>query len=183
MNEFECTQCGGRVSPRVSSGRTRVFRVGVPPMPIPEDFEIPTCSRCGETYVLPENEPALHARLREAFLRWQSVNFERWVSDLETIHSVTRSRIARACGVTPSHLSHLLAGKDMASETLQNLIEAYVASPREFARRLKGKALTAPDFRTEPLAFGAPSDSHWVKKPSRATNDNNVVYLPTAIGS
>lgn len=183
MNEFECTQCGGRVSRLKSSGRTRIFRAGVPPMPIPDDFELHTCSSCGETYVLPEYEVELHASLREAFLRWQSVNFESWVASLETIHSVTRSRIARACGVTPSHLSHVLAGKDLASETLQNLLEAYVASPKEFARRLKGRPLTASEFRTEPVAFGSPSDSHWVKKPSKAGNDNNVVYLSTAIGS
>jgi len=65
-----CGQCGGNVSPMTGHGRTRTYHVGSPPMPIPDDFPIHTCARCGETYILPELAPKLNERLREAFLAW-----------------------------------------------------------------------------------------------------------------
>ena len=48
------------------SGRVREYRRGVP-LPIPDDFEIPTCARCGEEFMIPEVSEPLDALLQLFF--------------------------------------------------------------------------------------------------------------------
>lgn len=47
---FRCTWCPGLVTPQKGSGRTRLYKPGLR-LPVPDDYEMPTCSGCGETYV------------------------------------------------------------------------------------------------------------------------------------
>jgi hypothetical protein len=46
----------------VGVGRTRSLEYGKP-LPVPEDFLIPTCAKCGETYMDPDRAEILDALL------------------------------------------------------------------------------------------------------------------------
>ncbi len=46
---FQC-DCGGHVALATGPGRTRVYERGVV-LPIPDDFPLPTCADCGETFM------------------------------------------------------------------------------------------------------------------------------------
>jgi transcriptional regulator with XRE-family HTH domain len=107
-------------------------------VPIPDEFAIPTCSKCGEIYVVPEIAEELNAILRKAFLRLQQQHYRQMVKVLTERHGVTQKDIVQACGVTPSYLSHVMAGKRQASVTLTRLLEAFVANPAELDRHLDG---------------------------------------------
>lgn len=57
-----CGECGGSVELRAGEGRTREVVRGVV-VPIPDDFALPTCVRCGETFSVPEVSDALDKML------------------------------------------------------------------------------------------------------------------------
>lgn len=183
MSNFDCAECGGKVTPKQGRGRMRVFRRGVEPFEIPETFPLHTCECCGETYVLPEQVPALEAELRVAFLEWQSKKIEEWVSLLECRHGVTRGRIATACGITPSYLSHLIAGTDLASVTLQRLLEAFVASAGEFQRHLEGRPLCRDAYypcgvsNRAPLELEPINDYEWLEGIEPSAQDHHPCQL------
>lgn len=63
-----CAVCGGSVQLLALAGRTRELRHGID-LPIPEDFEIPTCSQCGEEYMTPEISGPLDQLLEELLAR------------------------------------------------------------------------------------------------------------------
>jgi DNA-directed RNA polymerase subunit RPC12/RpoP len=48
-----CPECGGKVEFKAISGRMREYRKGIM-LSIPDDFPIPTCSKCGEEMMIPE---------------------------------------------------------------------------------------------------------------------------------
>jgi hypothetical protein len=60
-----CPECGGVVQLCQGEGRTRELRRGVV-VPIPDDFEILTCVKCGETYMIPEVSEPLDQLLSHA---------------------------------------------------------------------------------------------------------------------
>jgi len=62
-----CGECGGQVELQAKSGRTREFVPGVH-LPIPDDFEIPTCVKCEETYMSPEVSGPLDSILGGLFM-------------------------------------------------------------------------------------------------------------------
>lgn len=66
-----CSECGSAVKLTARPGRTREYRPGVV-LPIPDDFEIPTCVRCGEEFIIPEVSEPLDARLDQVFLGRQA---------------------------------------------------------------------------------------------------------------
>lgn len=57
---FRCAECGGGVRLASGEGRMREYLAGVR-LPIPDDFLLPTCSACGETYESPEISSRLDA--------------------------------------------------------------------------------------------------------------------------
>jgi hypothetical protein len=78
----------------------------------------------------------LNSILREDFLARQSHHFRELVVSLMERHDVSQKDIERACAVTASYLSHVLAGNRMASTMLTRLLEAFVACPAEFERHM-----------------------------------------------
>jgi len=141
---FTCPECGGDVAEKCGPGRTAEYRRGAPRLPIPDDLVIPECQACGERFESPEIEERLTEQLHQAFLKWQGTHLSRLVESLTEKHGVAIRDVARAAGVTPSHLSHVRAGSAEASITLQRLLEAYVAAPAEFARHVGRQPRTAP---------------------------------------
>jgi hypothetical protein len=64
-DRFRCCECGGQVHPVAGVGRTRSLEYGKP-LPVPDDFLIPTCAKCGETYMDPDRAEVLDAFLAAA---------------------------------------------------------------------------------------------------------------------
>jgi len=139
---FRCGLCGALVKTRKAPGRTHEYRRGVP-LPVPDDFPMPTCTGCGEEYMSVEQGTALEARQAPAYAAWQMDHLGAVVRRLQSVHHVTLRQIEAACGVTGTYLSHVLAGRKEASSTLVYLLEAYAAAPREFRRRLAGEPTQA----------------------------------------
>lgn len=158
FQSFRCSECGSPVALSRGAGRTREYARGYH-LPIPDDFEIPTCTGCGETYIIPEIAKRLDGILRRVYLRMQAAHYRELVDILIERHGVTQRDIVRACGVTPSYLSHVLAGKRQASTTLTRLLEAFTADRREFERHLADRPWTR-NLETVPL--------YPVKRPGRA---------------
>lgn len=144
---FVCESCGGCVELRSGQDRKYEFERGFPPMPIPADIKIPTCSDCEEMYVLPEQTPMLRAALKLEFTKWQSDHMAQLVALLVGTHGATKRQVAGVLGVTPSHLSHILAGTDLASVTLIRFTESLVHSGTEFRRILRGTPCKVPTQR------------------------------------
>lgn len=57
-----CLECGGQMEMTQRGGRTRELVKGIH-LPVPEDFQIPTCQSCGEEVWSPEMSEALDAQL------------------------------------------------------------------------------------------------------------------------
>ena len=55
---FDCDLCRGPVTKATGPGRTREYRAGIT-LEIPEDLAIPTCRKCGETYLTTAEAEAL----------------------------------------------------------------------------------------------------------------------------
>lgn len=136
---FSCPECGGKVAPRTGKNRLFELRRGVPPLALPESLSIPQCSGCGELFVPEDRIAEVEACLRGPYLAWQAEHLCKLTDLLAERHRLTKGQVARLAGVTPSHLSHLLAGaKDMASETLLRLIEAFAKCSAEVERHKAG---------------------------------------------
>lgn len=183
-DSFVCSLCGGQVSPRSEPGRLREYRRGVPKLPIPAEIAIPTCSACGELYFDQELSAKLEQLMLPAFLAWQRDHLGRLVSELQRRHGATKRQVAGICGVTPSYLSHLLAGTEKSSPTLQRLVEAFVAKPSEFARHMRGeafKSMAEQYFFVAPARLAGSFDYDWTGPgwEKEAANDNTVTPSPT----
>jgi hypothetical protein len=144
MNEFKpftCGECGRAVKLENGVGRTWEYAPGFTAQ-VPDDFLLPTCSGCGEIYSIPGISEKLDFVLRKQFLESQARHYEKLVRILMLRHHATKRDIVRACGITPSYLSHVLAGKQPASATLTRLLEAFVADGSEFDRHVDGRPWT-----------------------------------------
>jgi transcriptional regulator with XRE-family HTH domain len=136
-----CSECGGKVQLLAKPGRTREYRRGVV-LPIPDDFETPICTSCGEEFMIPEVSERLDALLEEEFLARQTHELEVCTRVLRLRHGVSQQDIEDACGVTRTYLSHLRAGRKEASEPLMRLIKVFVVSPEAFEYAAEGTPFT-----------------------------------------
>ena len=68
FKSFRCGECGTPESVKLLPGKNRTYQVvyGFDTL-IPDDFLIPTCEKCGETYSVPEIDEVLHPILRDIF--------------------------------------------------------------------------------------------------------------------
>jgi transcriptional regulator with XRE-family HTH domain len=131
-----CPECGGTVQLSVGTGRTREYRRNVK-LAVPDDFRIPTCTRCGEEVMIPEVSEELDKLLEGVFLAQQARQLRSCVQVLRERHGVTQQQIEDACCVTRSYLSHLLGKRREASPTLMRLLESFALSPDLFEHALE----------------------------------------------
>ncbi|HZF50454.1 MAG TPA: helix-turn-helix transcriptional regulator [Polyangiaceae bacterium] len=162
---FPCAECGHDVELATGTGRTREYVQGHH-LPIPDNFLLPTCTSCGETYTTQEISEALDAMLSREFRRRQSAHFRVLVEILTQRHGVTQKEIVRACGVTPSHLSHVISGKKEASLTLTRLLEAFVASKDEFIRHLENRPWTRATIPLYQVRRDWKRSAAWQREPT-----------------
>lgn len=144
---FTCSECGGPVEPKAGPGRTKEFRRGDPPMPVPEDFVIPTCAECGETYLTVEQEAELTPLLEAAYREWSAGHLRALVDGIMRRTEATLAQVAHVAGVTPAHLQMLLDGGLTVSVGVERLLEAYTAYIPEFLRHLEPSAEPSSEMK------------------------------------
>ena len=131
-----CTEClNGEVVLKSGGGRLFVYRRGSC-YELPADFVVPTCDDCGASFLDDALEQAARELLRPLYLEDQKRHLAYLVATIKAGVSVTNRQLEKACGVTPTYLSHLLNGRKEASEPLLGLLEAYAINPQEVQRRL-----------------------------------------------
>lgn len=171
MNDklFSCYECGSPVMMMAIQGRTIEYHPGYR-VPIPADILLPTCTHCGEFYLDEESAKKLDPILKREFLKQQAGHYKKLIERLRDVHKVTQIDIVRACGITASHLSHILAGKRRASITLTRLLEAFVKDGREFRRHLDGRpwedSLVFPPLRSTSRMMS------WDKDPKKSFSNS-----------
>lgn len=155
--KFSCVECGGAVRSRTGRGRTREYRTGLP-LPVPDDFPILTCSSCGETYLSEDDDKRLDAAQKPAYLQWQRQHLSEVIATIQYKKpDLSLRALERACGVTPSYLSHVSKGRRVASATLIHLLEAYAVYPAELERHIERRpwsaALTPPTGSRQQVTY------------------------------
>lgn len=134
---FRCGECGDTVKLVAKAGRVSEYRRGVS-LPVPDDFEIPTCPTCGEQYFTVALSDALADRQAELLPEWKRTECAALIDHIRKQHQVTLRQIEGACAVTPTYLSHVLAGGKQTSLTLLRLLQAFALRPDELERQLAG---------------------------------------------
>lgn len=132
-------ECGGDVVTVSGPGRTSEFKLGIP-LPVPTDFEIPTCVHCGETYLTVERGEELTKRQAPAYDAWLKEHSVELIERMRARHTTTLRHLERAAGVTRTYFSKLLSGKKTPSLQLVRLLEAFETAPEELQRHLDGRA-------------------------------------------
>lgn len=122
-----CPECGAEVRLMGGKGRTREYLRGVR-LPIPDDYAIPTCTKCRETSMSIEVSEPLDRLLAEE-LRGM---LRRYVETIREKHAVTQQEMEDALGVTRSYLSHLLGGRNEPSPTLVKMLRLLADVPGAF---------------------------------------------------
>lgn len=130
---FNCHQCEGPVQMVTGEGRTREYRPGIK-LAVPDDFGIPTCQGCGETYLTTAEAQALEERLKHVYAEYCRT----LIDAASKGGGVTRKELERAAGVTPTYFSHVTSGRKQASLALVRLLQAFVLYPSEIERHLRG---------------------------------------------
>jgi hypothetical protein len=165
MTEWPCAECGGAVELRSGRGRTALYRRGLS-LPIPAELVIPTCTRCGETFVDGDLEEAFSAALETAYREWQAAHVAALVACLGDRHNASQRQIANICDVTPSHLTHVIKGTGSSSVMFQRFLEALVVCPSEFQRHLDGqpferRALMRAAYESPAQIWGFQARPRW----------------------
>lgn len=138
MTESVCFECGGTLEMKGGKDRVFTYRKGSDYV-LPVDFQMPTCRECGEVFLNAEVEKTAKDVVRPLFLKDQEQHFQILVQSIRERHNVSLRELEKACGVTPTYLSHVLKGRKEASEVLVGLVEAFAVHPDELARRLNRK--------------------------------------------
>jgi hypothetical protein len=137
---FTCPECGGDVEVATGPGRTMQYQRSVPEFPIPDDFELPTCKECGETFVPADKERELEDHLRGEYRAWQPPYVTRLVKLIMDRHGATLRQVAGIMGVTVADLDDVRTGRlGRFSLAALRLLECVAMSPFLFAHYRDGK--------------------------------------------
>jgi transcriptional regulator with XRE-family HTH domain len=151
---FGCAECGDLVRLVTGPGRVEEYRRGVS-LPVPAELAIPTCPSCGERYFDAAARDALTAHQAPLFAAWQREHCGPLIEQIRRRHrGITLRDLEKACGVSPTYLSHVLAGSKDASLTLIRLLEAFANAPAELERHLRPEpGLDAMRWPAPPAAY------------------------------
>lgn len=123
-----CKQCGTRtVRPRTRPGRTTRYR-NMAALAIPEDFPIPTCSRCRTEILDADTRAALAPVLHEEYrrvLRWRV----RRAIDILSQH-ISQRRLEILLGLSQGYLSRLRSGSGSPSPELVSNLAILAKDPK-----------------------------------------------------
>jgi transcriptional regulator with XRE-family HTH domain len=131
-------------------GRRREFRNGIM-LDLPADVPIATCTGCGETYLTTEEAEHLEAALSMQL----AAQCRELVETIQKRTGFSQKQIEAICGVTPTYLSHITAGRKQASATLLRLLECFALHPEEARRHQRGET-----WMTVMAAAALPASAH-----------------------
>ena len=132
-----CLRCNSvSVRPRRGVGRTRHYRV-LAQLPIPDDFEIPTCGRCGSEYSEESIDRKLDQALASVYLDSLQALAKASIGrlterDPETKRRfISQRRLELVLGLSQGYLSRLLSGHGTPSAPLVPLLGLLSLSPEQ----------------------------------------------------
>lgn len=136
---FDCDYCDGKVVMSTGTGRSHDFRTGIV-LEIPEEFATAACQSCGRSYLTTEEAEQLD-RLFETKLAEECRTL---VARIQSQTGLSQKQVELAAGVTPTYLSHVMAGRKQPSATLFGLLECLARHPTEALRRIEHMHWAAP---------------------------------------
>jgi hypothetical protein len=179
---FDCDYCEGDVVLSTGPGRTYDFRTGIT-LEIPEDFATAICQSCGRSYLTSEEAERLE---RQFATSKQAAECRSLVDAIQRETGYTQRQIVLAAGVTPSHLSHVMAGDKQPSATLFGLLECLARHPEEARRRVEGKhwKYTCPPVIEWTVESLPPQPTPTVQAAPASTSERHLrLVIPTEFQS
>lgn len=136
-NPKRCLRCNSvSVRPRKGVGRTRHYRV-LAQLPIPDDFEIPTCGRCGSEYSEESIDRKLDQALAAVYLDSLQTLAKASIGKLTERDPamkrrfISQRRLELVLGLSQGYLSRLLSGHGKPSAPLVLLLGLLSLSPEQ----------------------------------------------------
>ena len=143
-DEFRCMECGkGTVRPVAKDGRQAKFRTLT--LPVPAQFEIPTCDNCGTEWLNDTVAQAIDQALEQEYRsRMRDLVIATMTRFSES--NVHKSEIEKALGLSQGYLSHL-TGDKTPSEALASELVFLAQDPRRRMQDLETlwKKLSGPN--------------------------------------
>lgn len=135
-----CACCGNRtVRPRVGAGRFKPYRM-MPALALPDDFPIPTCSRCRAEYIDGPTADALSHALLAAFE--EDLRRRARAAVAEVCGHISQRRLEKLVGLSQGYLSRLHGGHGTPSAALVALLTLLARDPLVRLRELEISWLT-----------------------------------------
>ena len=129
-----CRECGeGTIRLVARPGRTWRYKRLL--LDVPEDFEIPTCDRCGEEWLEADRAEALDDILRDQYAERLAQLFEQAISVLSQHRS--QRALERLLGLSQGYLSKVLSRKKVPSEPLVTEVVLIAKSPKTRLREVE----------------------------------------------
>jgi len=139
--ERRCRACGeGMVRPVAKPGRQWDYKSVT--LSVPADFEIPTCSNCGEEWLDPDRAEALDAVLDARYREMLAARFR----DAVTIIVRHRSQrvLERLLHLSQGYVSHVLSGRKTPSPHLVLEVVLLAKEPDTRLREVEEALREAP---------------------------------------
>lgn len=158
-----CKQCGTRtVRPRARPGRTTRYR-NMAAVAIPDDFPIPTCSRCRTESFDAETRAALLPLLHEEYRRVLRLRVRRAI-DLMSPY-ISQRRLEILLGLSQGYLSRLRSGAGSPSPELVSNLALLSKDPKARIAELE-RYWAEPSLQGEPALEAATSAEAIAEEPA-----------------
>ena len=130
-----CHDCGAfAVHPVARAGRTHKYREFVT-LPIPVDFAVPTCSRCGKTHFDAATMAVLLPLLESEYRRLLRRRIRQLLERLND--HISQRRLESLLGLSQGYLSRLRSGSGMPSTELVGHLALLANDPAGRLRELE----------------------------------------------
>ena len=136
MSNFKprkCRECGGTVKLASSPGRMWPYKRLV--LPLPADYESPTCDGCGEEWLDRQRADDLDALLSDLYNERVSARSSRAVAVLGRHRS--QRALERLLGLSQGYLSKVIAKKKVPSDPLVSQLVSLAKAPEERLQELE----------------------------------------------
>ncbi len=132
---LECPECGtGQIVPAARPGRTVRYRC-LAALPVPDDFEIPTCVQCGSEWIDGATAEAMDKVLELAFREQLQKSV---AADLERLtEHVSQRRLEESLGLSHGYLSKVRSGASRPSPVLARCLRLLAADPEHRLREME----------------------------------------------
>ncbi len=126
--------------PTARAGRTARYR-SLAGLPVPDDFEIPTCEQCGSEWVDGATAEAMDTVLERVYRQQLQSSV---AADLQRLNEhVTQRRLEESLGLSQGYLSKVRSGASRPSAVLARCLRLLAADPEHRLREM-----------AEPLTLG-----------------------------